>query len=82
MVHCAAALMQGAKLQSNKVDVYPVGIGLGADYDFMDRLARIGGTADVNGQATRGSGNPAEYEQRLIDIFERIIKRPTARLVK
>ncbi|MCA9173597.1 MAG: VWA domain-containing protein [Planctomycetales bacterium] len=77
-----AALMQGAKLQSNKVDVYPVGIGLGADYDFMDRLARIGGTADVNGQATRGSGNPAEYEQRLIDIFERIIKRPTARLVK
>lgn len=77
-----AALMRVGQLEAAKVDTYPVGIGLGTDYDFMDRTARTGGTAGADGQSPRGSGNPAEYEQRLTEIFEKIIKEPTSKLVQ
>ena len=48
----------------------------------MDRSARMGGTANQDGQSSRGSGNPAEYEQRLQTIFQNIITNPKARLVQ
>jgi hypothetical protein len=70
------------QMEQKNWHVFPVGVGLGTDYDFMDRLARSGGTADDGGQSPRGSGNPAEYEQRLTDIFEEIITNPQVRLVQ
>jgi len=76
-----AALMESHMMEAEGYDVWPVGIGLGTVYDFMDRMARTGGTADSNGQSPRGSGNPAEYEQRLVDIFEEIILTPKVQLV-
>ena len=76
-----ASLMQANAMQLKKWQVFPVGIGLGTDYDFMDRMARMGSTAK-DGQSPRGSGNPAEYEQRLTDIFEEIILSPRVRLVQ
>ena len=79
---CDAALMQTDMMQNKKWQVHPVGIGLGTDYGFMDRMARLGGTANKGGQSARGSGNPAEYEQRLTDIFEEIITTPKVRLVQ
>jgi hypothetical protein len=45
-------------------------------------MARTGGTAGDSGQSPRGSGNPAEYEQRLSEIFEEIINTPRFRLVQ
>jgi len=77
-----AALMQCMTMQSSKWQVFPVGLGLGTDYDFMDRSARLGGTANRDGQSARGSGNPAEYELRLKAIFQNIISNPKARLVQ
>jgi len=77
-----ATLMQAMQLEQKNWYLFPVGIGLGANYDFMDRLARLGGTASNDGQSPRGSGNPAEYEQRLTDIFEEIITNPQVRLVQ
>ncbi len=77
-----AALMQTSMVQGDRWSVYPVGIGLECDYDFMDRMARMGATANSDGQSPRGSGNPAEYEQRLTDIFEHIITNPKLRLVQ
>ena len=79
---CVEALMQASQMQSKHWNLFPVGIGLGTDYNFMDRLARMGATADDNGQSRRGSGNPAEYEQRLTEIFEEIINNPKVRLVQ
>jgi Flp pilus assembly protein TadG len=79
---CDAALMQVALMKADHWDVYPVGVGLGTDYDFMDRMARMGGTADGNGHSPRGSGNPAQYEQTLTDIFRKIITSPRIRLVQ
>jgi Flp pilus assembly protein TadG len=73
-----APIMQAEKMRADKVQIYAVGVGLGTDYDFMDRVARTGGT----GQAARSSGNPAEYEQKMTEIFKKIITTPTARLVQ
>ncbi len=74
--------MQTMIMQLQDWRVFPVGLGLGTDYAFMDRMARMGCTANDDGQSPRGSGNPAEYEQRLKDIFEEIITNPKPRLVK
>jgi hypothetical protein len=77
-----AALVQTMMMQRDNWAVFPVGVGLGTDYDFMDRLSRLGGTADEHGKGPRGSGNPADYEQRLADIFKKIITSPKVRLVQ
>ena len=77
-----AALMRTSMMQGDRWYLYPVGIGLGCDYNFMDRMARMGATADKSGQGPRGSGNPAEYEQRLTEIFRNIITNPKVRLVQ
>jgi hypothetical protein len=60
---------------------YPVGIGFGTDYSFMDRTARMGSTANDDGESPRGSGDPDEYEERLKEIFEDIIANSGVRLV-
>jgi hypothetical protein len=77
-----APLMQSMSMQQDKWQMFPVGLGLGTDYDFMDRMARMGGTANPSGEAARGSGNPAEYEERLTEIFESIITNHKARIVQ
>ena len=61
--------------------LFGVGMGLGADYDFMDRISRIAST-DLNGQSLRGSANPAEFEESLIDMLTDIIDRAGSRLVE
>jgi Flp pilus assembly protein TadG len=77
-----AALMQTSMIQGNHWYLYPVGIGLGCDYNFMDRMARTGATANSSGQGPRGSGNPADYEARLTEIFQQIITNPKLHLVQ
>ncbi len=77
-----AAIMQASMMQGDNWYTFPVGVGLGTNYDFMDRLSRTGGTADDGGSSPRGSGNPAQYEQRLTEIFEEIITNPKVRLVQ
>ncbi len=76
-----APLMQASIMQLSRWSLYPVGIGLDCDYDFMDRMARMS-TTDRDGQGPRGSGNPADYEDRLTEIFRRIITSPKLRLVQ
>ena len=77
-----AALMQSMSMQSQNWRVFSVGLGLGCDYDFMDRLARLGNTADPDGTSPRTSGNPVNYEAELSAIFEEIINNPQVRLVQ
>lgn len=76
-----AALIQAFRIEDKKQTLFPVGMGLGADYDFLDRMARIAGT-DEGGLSPRGTGNPADYEQQLINIFTDIIRNPGSRLVQ
>jgi hypothetical protein len=76
------ALMQTMMMQLAGWHVYPVGLGLGCNYDFMDRTARMGHTQNDSGQSPRTSGDPAAYEAELTAIFENIISNPQVRLVK
>jgi hypothetical protein len=59
----------------------PVSMGLGADHEYADRLARLANTANTDGTSARTSGNPAVYEHELRRIFEDYL-RPTPKLVK
>src|SRR5262249_24877791 len=53
-----AALMQADTMNSGHWKLYALALGLAADYNFMDRMARMGGTADDNGHAPTTSGDP------------------------
>lgn len=74
-------ISHAARFAEQKGKLYSVGMGMGVDYDFMDRIARVANT-DNAGQIPRSSGDPAAYEAQLIQIFEDIIDRPGARLVE
>ena len=74
--HYDAALMQTRTMQLDNWKVFPVGLGLGCDYGFMDRVGRIGETANSSGESVRTSGNPIAYEQELTEIFDQIISNP------
>jgi hypothetical protein len=77
-----APLMQAMTYQALGWKVFAVGLGLGTNYGFMDRLARLGSTANSNGESPRTSGDPNTYESELSAIFEEIITNPQVRLVK
>jgi hypothetical protein len=77
-----AALMQAAAMQGSKWRTFSIAFGSDANFDFMDRLARMGGTADDSGEAPRTSGNPAAIESELSTIFTEIITSPAVRLVQ
>jgi len=76
------ALMQIMGMQQSGWHTFPVGLGLGTDYSFMDRAARMGSTANDDGESRRTSGNPLAYEQELSEIFQQIIDNPQVRLVQ
>ncbi len=77
-----AAMMQSMTMSGNNWYLYPVGVGLDCDYDFMDRMARMGGTANTSGQAPRGSGDPSVYQTLLAQIFQTIITTPKLHIVQ
>jgi Flp pilus assembly protein TadG len=77
-----AALMQTSVMQAAHWHVYALALGLGADYDFMDRMARMGNTSDDSGQAPRTSGDPSAYETELTEILTNVISTPQVRLVQ
>ncbi len=77
-----ATLMRAILMRKGGRSFYPVGVGLGADYEFLDRLARAAGTADDDGQSARAIGDPAGYEQRLTEVVRAAITNPPVRLVE
>ncbi len=77
-----AAFMQANMMQGKNWQVYSLGIGLAVDWDFMDKMARQGGTADNNGQAPRTSGDPSQYEAEMTTLLDKIIDNPQVHLVQ
>lgn len=77
-----ASLMLASIMQRGNWNVYAAGVGGSCDYDFMDRLARMGATANTDGESPRGTADPAAYEAVLKDIFVKIITNPKLRLVQ
>jgi Flp pilus assembly protein TadG len=77
-----ASLMQTFTMQGANWNIYAAGVGGGCDYDFMDRIARMGNTANTNGQGPRGTADASAYEAVVTDIFNKIITNPKLRLVQ
>ena len=76
-----AALIQNAKGVQGGELTYSVGMGLSADYDFMDRMSRTGQTAK-GGKSPRTSGDPAEYEESITELLTNIIRHAGVSLVQ
>ncbi|MEZ6109065.1 MAG: hypothetical protein R3B96_24040 [Pirellulaceae bacterium] len=73
-------LMQTRQMRE-LADVSAVGIGAGADTDFMNRIAILGGTEEI-GSDLQAGGDPRNYEEILTEIFKRIVHTPRIVLVK
>ena len=76
-----AALMQVSGMQLKGWNTFAVGVGLGTDESFMDRIMKMS-TQEANAEAPDTSGNPAEYETELRAIFQQIVDSPRVRLVE
>ncbi|MEN6449672.1 MAG: VWA domain-containing protein [Thermoguttaceae bacterium] len=78
-----AALMRASMMQGDGWSTYAVGVGLDCSSNFMDRLARMGATANpTTGQAPATAGDSTTAEANLTAIFNRIITNPKLRLVQ
>ncbi len=77
-----AALMQADVMNTGHWHLYALALGLAADYDFMDRMARMGNTADDNGKAPRTSGDPSMYEAEMTALLKQVVDNPQVRLVQ
>jgi hypothetical protein len=79
------ALMQASIMQGNNWYVYAAGVGgacTGSSLNFMNCMARMGATADNNGNSLSGGSDPATYEANVTQIFQNIITNPKLRIVK
>ncbi|HRE99800.1 MAG TPA: pilus assembly protein TadG-related protein [Pirellulaceae bacterium] len=76
-----AVLMQVHQVHELGWDVFAVGIGAGADAEFMRRIAVMGGTDDLGADLLAG-GDPRTYEDSLSEIFKKIVHTPRIVLVK
>ena len=76
-----APLVSAHKLRAMGVHLFGVGMGVGVDYGYMDRLSRIAGT-DKAGVSERTSGDPLEYERSISAILDGIIKYAGVSLVQ
>ena len=77
-----AAFMQADSMQGKGWYVYALGIGLAVDTDFMNRMARVGGTADDNGEAPTTSGDPSQYVAEMTALLDKIIDNPQVHIVQ
>ena len=77
-----AAFMQANIMRAQKWYVYALGLGCDIDDDFLDRMARVGGTADDNGHGLTTSGDPTTYETEMTSLLKQVVDNPAVRLVQ
>jgi Flp pilus assembly protein TadG len=77
-----AAFMQANIMRAQKWYVYALGLGCDIDDDFLDRMARVGGTADDNGHGLTTSGDPTTYETEMTSLLKQVVDNPSVRLVQ
>ena len=77
-----AAFMQANIMRAQKWYVYALGLGCDINDDFLDRMARVGGTADNSGNGLTTSGDPSTYETEMTSLLDQVIDNPSVRLVQ
>lgn len=76
-----APLMQIVGMRDDRWQCYAVGLGMGADYEYVDRLAGLRGPGNAAGGRARG-GRAGGDENGLVTLFEQILSNPRVRLVQ
>jgi len=76
-----APLMQFVGMRDDRWPCYAVGLGMGADLDYVDRLT---GSENVGGEeiGLRGRGHRSDDANRLATLLEHILANPRVRLVQ
>ena len=77
-----APLVSAARMQARGWRVYPVAVGTRGDRDFLDRLARMGGTGESRDQAVPASPETTDSERELVDVLRRIVSATEVQLVQ
>ena len=75
-----AAFMQTHKMAEDEWHVYAVGLGYGVNDDFIDRLAKLGKTEELEAENIV-KGTPQQVEEGLTKVFKAIVLRPRVVLV-
>ena len=76
-----AVLVQAHLFATSGWQLYPVAVGMGANVEFLDRIARMAGTADV-APSVAAAKRPYDCEQRLRAMFQQIYNSPQVQLVQ
>ena len=76
-----APLVQADQIAGDDIQLFGLSMGMGANADFMGRLARLART-DQDGQPLSTAGDPYRYEEILTDQLRDIINNGGIRLVK
>ena len=77
-----APLVSAARMRARGWRVYPVAVGTQDQQDFLDRLARIGGTGQSRDQTVPASTETIDSKRRLVDVLTRIVSATEIQLVQ
>ncbi|HYW79670.1 MAG TPA: vWA domain-containing protein, partial [Thermoguttaceae bacterium] len=81
-----APLMQVVGMRDDRWRCYVVGIGMGADHDYTDRLSSSGSIdrKEISREeiSLRELDHPTDDENRFVTLFEQILANPRVRLVQ
>ena len=77
-----APLVSAARMHARGWRVYPVAVGTRSHHDFLDRLARIGGTGESRDQCVRASMETMDSRRQLVDVLTRIVSATEVQLVE
>ncbi|MEE8452766.1 MAG: VWA domain-containing protein, partial [Thermoguttaceae bacterium] len=76
-----AALMQIISMRDDRWRCYAVGLGMGADHDYVDRLGNSG-NAGGEKVSLRGPAHQGDDENRMVTLLEQILTNPRVRIVQ
>jgi hypothetical protein len=77
-----APLMQAARMQAEQWPVFALGVGLDADLQFINRLARFGGTSHPQSRSLPPAVQPLDCERRLTDLVRQILAQPDVHMAQ
>jgi hypothetical protein len=77
-----APLVSAARMHARGWRVYPVAVGTPNDHDFLDRLARLGGTGENRDQTVHAATETMDAKARLVEALTRIVSATEVQLVQ
>ena len=77
-----APLVSAARMRARGWRAYPVAVGTQSQDDFLDRLARIGGSGEGRDPTVPALIDVADRKRQLVDVLTRIVSATEVQLVQ